>query len=89
MKKRRKGRQIDHSWRFIRYKDDVAIYASCKCGYTYACYKIENIYTILPAPEKLHPYCPSCGSRKKTYTPDVVKVNVYLWGEPWRESYDS
>jgi hypothetical protein len=74
----KKGRKKDHVWKFIKYKGDMAIYAQCRCGFSYECYK-QNGLTFIPDPYRLYPYCPVCGSRKKRYNPEVVKVDKFRW----------
>ena len=80
-KRRKQGRLKDHNWSFIKYKGDTAIYARCSCGFEYACCNAsaEGGYHVTPAPEKLYPYCPYCGSKKKWYTDEVKKINKYPW----------
>lgn len=82
MKKKRKGRKIDHLWRFVKYKSDMAIYAKCSCGFAYPAYKNKEPGSIGTEidPEKLYNYCPYCGARKKRYIPEVEKIDRYLWG---------
>lgn len=81
-KKKRKGRAIDHVWRFVKYKDDMAIYAKCSCGFVYPCYKQPDrnkLFVIVQDAEKLYRFCPNCGSRKTRYIDEVVKINKSLW----------
>ena len=83
-KHKRKGRSIDHLWTFIKYKYDVSIYAHCSCGFRYSCCKniAENPgLKIVIAPEKLYPYCPWCGARKKRYDEEVKRVDYSWWEE--------
>ena len=77
----KKGRKKDHVWQFVRYKFDTAIYARCSCGFRYSCCKdiAEIGLKIVPAPEKLYPYCPICGARKTKYIDDVIKLDMYPW----------
>lgn len=81
MKKRRKGRKIDHLWKFVKYKSDLAIYARCSCGFIYPAYKNKEsgIIAMEIAPEKLYNYCPNCGARKKRYIENIEKIDKYLW----------
>ena len=81
-KKKRKGRGINHGWRFGEYKGDIAIYAICPdCRFIYACDKEKYRGGIprVPAPEKLYPYCPLCGARKTWYEEEVEKIDMYPW----------
>ena len=80
---KRKGRSIDHLWTFIKYKHDAAIYARCSCGFVYSCCKHvdEPGLKIVIAPEKLYPYCPWCGARKKRYDEEVKRVDYSWWEE--------
>lgn len=61
-------RGTNHTWKILRYKGDIALYAKCKCGFQYQCsnsmeQKIETLYY----------YCPHCGAKKKWIT-DIIKV---------------
>ena len=67
----RKGRQIDRSWDMRKYKGDGAIYAYCKCGFYYPCYKInknENCFEVIIDPNKIYHYCPYCGKPIITFS---------------------
>lgn len=75
--KRRKGRGIDHVWRFVKYKGDAAHYARCKCAFRYACYNMNKGLGTTPAPEKLYYYCPMCGAKKTMYDEEVKKIDKY------------
>ena len=81
-RKKRKGRSIDHMWRFVKYKGDMAFYARCSCGFQYACYKEHSKEQRLPleiAPEKLYNYCPLCGARKTKYFGSIMRIERYPW----------
>ena len=81
-KKKRKGRAIDHYWKFVKYKGDLAFYARCSCGFYYQCdkskYENATIPTV-PAPEKLYHYCPYCGARKIRYYDEPIYSNKYRY----------
>ena len=81
-KRKRKGRSINHYWKFVKYKGDGAFYARCGCGFRYACFKHDppNTLRSVPAPEKLYNYCPCCGARKKWYYEKPMKIDRY-WFE--------
>lgn len=84
MSKKRKGRGIDHSWQFVQYLYDSAIYARCSCGFHYPCYKnhsISNPFPIEPDIHKLYYYCPLCGSRKKWYNDNIIHINKSPWDD--------
>ena len=79
---KRKGRGIDHLWRFVKFRGDAAFYAKCSCGFRYGCYKNHSIkqpFPIEPDPEKLYPYCPLCGSKKTRYIADIELIDKYPW----------
>ena len=78
---KRKGRGIDHQWKFYKYKGDAAYYARCKCGFEYACYKNTKPsgFPIVPAPEKLYYYCPHCGAKKTRYCAEPVYIDDARW----------
>ena len=78
--KKRKGRNIDHTWEFVRYNGDIAYYARCKCGFRYSCNKNKsNSISVEPAPDKLYPYCPICGARKTRYIEEVRNIDKFSW----------
>lgn len=80
--KKRKGRSIDHTWRFVQYKGDLAIYAKCSCGFRYACQRPDgNMFKTVAAPEKLYYYCPICGARKTKYIEEIIKIDHSWWEE--------
>ena len=73
-------RGTDHSWTLVRYKFDIAIYALCGCGYHYICSKTEGGGLKQVVDEnKLFPYCPVCGARKKNYSTEVVQKECTPW----------
>ncbi len=76
-KHKRKGRAIDHYWRFCKYKGDMAFYAKCSCGFYYPCYKNSIPPNTVPAPEKLFNYCPHCGARKIRYYKEPIYIDRY------------
>jgi len=78
---KRKGRAIDHCWKFCKYKGDISFYAKCSCGFLYPCYKNipPNPIHIVPAPEKLFNYCPHCGARKTRYYEETIYIDRYLF----------
>ena len=80
MRKRRKGRSIDHYWQFVKYKGDGAFHARCSCGFRYSCYEHDDALRIVPSPEKLYYYCPNCGERKTRYYEEPVYIDKY-WFE--------
>lgn len=69
-------RGTDHVWKLIKFKEDIAIYAKCKCGYFYACSQSARNEDGSPSfkqiPTYFHRYCPNCGARKKYHTVDVA-----------------
>lgn len=75
----KKGRRKNHNWDFVRYKGDTCIYAKCKCGFTYSCcnYDKDYVFKLVPAVEKLYPYCPICGSKKTTYNDEVKYIERF------------
>lgn len=72
----------DSLWRPIKFKGDCAIYAKCKCGFYYPCYSTNiwlNTFKVEIDPNKMYPYCPICGARKKRYLTDVEKLDKTKW----------
>lgn len=72
----------DSLWRPIKFKGDCAIYAKCKCGFYYPCYSTNtwlNTFKVEIDPNKIYPYCPICGARKKRYLTDVEKLDKTKW----------
>ena len=69
----------DSYWRPIKFKGDGAIYAKCKCGFYYPCYKSEDILVTKLDPYKMYHYCPSCGARKKYYLDKIEQLNRTQW----------
>ena len=78
-------RGTDHNWQIIRYKDDICLYARCKCGFDYACSinkrKEDGTLSFIQevVPNKIYPYCPYCGAKKKTYDSEVTKLDKNRW----------
>ena len=77
-------RGADHWWHLVRYDGDIAIYASCKCGYRYPCSSSkrndDGSWSFVQEVTKLFPYCPTCGARKKWYSDDItIKKGYYSW----------
>jgi hypothetical protein len=64
-------RGTDHHWHVIRYKGNMAYYAKCKCGYEYCC---GSAFPKEIGINKIYPYCPVCGARKKWYNeiPELI-----------------
>lgn len=70
----------DAWWRPIKFKGDAAIYAKCKCGWYYPCYKLmDSTFKVVIDPRKMYRYCPSCGARKKWYKEEITQIDKYLW----------
>ena len=85
-KKRRKGRAIDHVWRFVKFRGDACLYACCSCGFRYdGCKHVSRgpdmFDKIVIAPERLYNYCPQCGARKTKYIEDIEKLDWSWWEE--------
>lgn len=78
-------RGTDHNWQIVKYKGDIAIYAKCKCGFYYNCSgNIRNEDgSWSPIREvkinKIYPYCPWCGAKKKTYDLEITKIDKFPW----------
>lgn len=72
-------RGTDHTWQLVKYKEDAATFARCKCGFRYPCTRpLERVPSIF------YRYCPYCGARKKYYSEDVISGG-YLFGNPESE----
>ena len=69
----------DRFWRPIKFKGDGAIYAKCKCGFYYPCYKASSNLIVELDPNKMYLYCPNCGARKKEYFMDIEQLNCTWW----------
>lgn len=78
-------RGTDHWWEVRKYWADYALYAHCKCGFQYVCsseIKDENqdgTWTWREKINKIYPYCPHCGARKKWYNEKPKKIEKYSW----------
>lgn len=76
-------RGTDHNWDLVKFQYDMAIYASCKCGYHYMCSRglrdlgkeIDGYFELTQIPTIFYPYCPCCGARKKTHSPEIKEFN--------------
>ena len=73
-----KRNKSDHQWHIKKFKGDLAVYAYCKCGFSYGSYYQKGLNCYLD-PSKLYPYCPICGAKKRTYNPEPEKVDRYRW----------
>ena len=76
----------DHYWQLIRYKDNAAIYARCKCKFRYDCYSSDilpitikdesgALFPADPSKLMLYRYCPNCGARKKWYVEEIKRID--------------
>lgn len=69
-------RGTDHTWQLVKYKEDMAIYAKCKCKFRYACSENkrneDGTFSFKQIPTLFYPYCPNCGARKKYYTDEII-----------------
>lgn len=79
-------RGTDHNWQIVKYKGDIAIYAKCKCGFHYNCGGSkrgqDGVWSLTQEvkSEKIYPYCPFCGARKKYYNDNCIfKIDKYSW----------
>lgn len=77
-------RGTDHEWVVVKYKDDGAVYARCKCGFEYNCGKSrcreDGTWTMAQYPAIIYPYCPYyCGARKKRYNEEPEKLDEFRW----------
>lgn len=83
MPKNKRG--TDHGWTIIKYKGDGALYAKCLCGFHYNCSgskrKPDGTWSLIQEikQEKLYPYCPNCGARKKYYSDIIIHVDKFPW----------
>ena len=78
MKKMSKRYKNDHQWHIKKFKGDAAIYAYCYCGFSYGCYYQKGLICYLD-PNKLYPYCPMCGAKKRTYNINPEKMDCERW----------
>lgn len=71
-------RGTDHSWRVVKYQNDGAVYARCKCGFEYNCGRSRRMedgsWSMAQYPTIMYPYCPSCGARKKWYNEEPERL---------------
>ena len=76
-------RGTDHEWHVVKYKNDGAVYARCKCGFEYNCGKSRRMedgtWSIKQYPTIMYPYCSSCGARKKRYNEEPEKLDKCRW----------
>ena len=76
-------RGTDHEWFVVKYKDDVAVYARCKCGFEYNCGQSRRMedgtWSIKQYPSIMYRYCPWCGARKKRYNEEAEKLDKFQW----------
>lgn len=82
MSKKKNTRGKDPWWRIVKYQGDVAYYARCKCGFHYGCYDVnyaEERPLVTIDTDRLYPYCPICGSKKKWYDDDVKQLDMAPW----------
>lgn len=62
-------------WIFIKYKNNMAIYAVCQhCGFTYECSDIQT-KPFKVTPKEPYPYCPNCGRKMGLF--DNYKIYKY------------
>lgn len=81
----RPKRGKDHNWELVKYDNDGAIYARCKCGFVFHIfnnYKFcefkkdeNNVLWLSRTPDVMYKYCPACGVRKKTYDSMIRRVS--------------
>ena len=73
----------DSKWEIRKYRDDIVLYAHCKCGFEYACSsnqrKEDGSWSFKQIITKLYHYCPNCGSHKKTYNEEPILMEGYIW----------
>jgi hypothetical protein len=63
-------------WYIRKYRGDGAIYARCRCGYQYGCYKTVDKFKIKIG--YTYPYCPQCGEFKRfLFMRDDIKERYY------------
>lgn len=76
-------RGTDHEWHVVKYKNDEAVYARCKCGFEYNCGKSRRMedrtWSIKQYPTIMYSYCPWCGTRKKWYNEEPEKLDRLKW----------
>lgn len=76
-------RGTDHDWLVVKYKNDAAVYARCKCGFEYDCGKSRRMedgtWSMAQYPTIMYLYCPCCGAKKKRYNEEPVKLDKFRW----------
>lgn len=76
-------RGTDHDWLVVKYKNDAAVYARCKCGFEYNCGKSRRLedesWSMTQYPTIMYLYCPCCGAKKKRYNEEPVKLDKFRW----------
>ena len=79
-KQRHRGCGIDHTWKILKFRGDAAFYAKCKCGFLQHGITANEPGTAIFkfASNRLYPYCPKCGAKKKWFT-DVERVDKEMW----------
>ena len=64
------------AWYIRKYRGDGALYARCRCGYQYGCYKTVDNFKIKMG--YTYPYCPQCGKFKRfLFMRDDIKERYY------------
>ena len=76
-------RGTDHEWIVVKYKDNGAVYARCKCGFEYDCGRSKRMedgtWSLKQYPTIMYVYCPNCGARKKLYNEEPIKLDKNKW----------
>ena len=76
-------RGTDHNWEIRKYKGDICYYARCKCSFQYCCSSSVRIHDEPGGSQqiinKIYPYCPQCGARKKWYNEEPIKFDKFFW----------
>ena len=63
-------------WYIRKYLGDGALYAYCRCGYKYPCYKMTDQFKVTLG--YTYPYCPQCGEFKRfLFMRDDIKEKYY------------
>ena len=76
----------DSYWKVVRYNGDMALYATCKCGYEYNCGRSKSPTSMIQVPALFYRYCPYCGARKKWYNEEPINTGIDI-ADHYKQKY--
>ena len=76
-------RGTDPNWEIRKYDGDMALYASCKCGFQYNCSsktrQPDGTWSLKQHITLFYNYCPVCGVYKKWCNTEPIEVHRFIW----------